>query len=159
MQGNNVQNNVSSNNKNVVSSNNQKVNQIPQNNIIQKQIDYTKVPVVNTVNNLIVTAVNLGASDIHFDPTDNGIIVRYRIEGILRNFAFLPLEIKQNVITRIKIMAGMNITETRLPQDGAIKDKLNGKDLDMRVSSLPTKRGEKIVIRILDYSMSLKGIE
>ena len=159
MQGNNVQNNVSTNNKNVVSSNNQKVNQIPQNNIIQKQIDYTKVPVVNTVNNLIVTAVNLGASDIHFDPTDNGIIVRYRIDGILRNFAFLPLEIKQNVITRIKIMAGMNITETRLPQDGAIKDKLNGKDLDMRVSSLPTKRGEKIVIRIMDYSMSLKGIE
>ena len=56
-------------------------------------------------------------------------------------------------------MAGMNITETRLPQDGAIKDKMNGKDLDMRVSSLPTKRGEKIVIRIMDYSMSLKGIE
>ena len=69
------------------------------------------------------------------------------------------MDIKQNVITRIKIMAGMNITETRLPQDGGIKDIINNKDLDLRVSSLPTKRGEKIVIRILDYSMSLKGIE
>lgn len=117
------------------------------------------MPVVDAVNNIILTAVQLGASDIHFDPTDDGIKVRFRVDGILNNFAFLPIEIKQNITTRIKIMAGMNITETRLPQDGAIKDSIQGKDLDLRVSSLPTKRGEKIVIRILDYSMSLKGIE
>lgn len=134
-------------------------NNIPQGNNMQNNIDFTRVPVVTTVNNLIVTAVNLGASDMHFDPTEDGIIVRFRIDGLLRNYVSLPQEIKQNVITRIKIMAGMNITETRLPQDGAIKDKLNGKDLDLRVSALPTKRGEKIVIRIMDYSMSLKGIE
>lgn len=134
-------------------------NNIPQGNNMQNNIDFTRVPVVTTVNNLIVTAVNLGASDMHFDPTEGGIIVRFRIDGLLRNYVSLPQEIKQNVITRIKIMAGMNITETRLPQDGAIKDKLNGKDLDLRVSALPTKRGEKIVIRIMDYSMSLKGIE
>lgn len=136
-------------------NNKQNINNIPK----QENIDFTKIPVVTTVNNLILSAVQLGASDMHFDPTDEGIMVRYRIDGILKNYAFLPQEIKQNVTTRIKIMAGMNITETRLPQDGAIKDKLNGKDLDLRVSALPTKRGEKIVIRIMDYSMSLKGIE
>lgn len=133
-------------------------NQKPTNNT-PKNIDFTKMPVVNVVNMIIINAVNLGASDIHFDPTDEGINIRFRIDGQLNNYYFLPKEIKQNVTTRIKIMAGMNITETRLPQDGAIKDKLNGKDLDLRVSSLPTKRGEKIVIRIMDYSMSLKGIE
>ena len=147
------------NNNQNINTNIQNNNNIPQNNNMQNNIDFTRVPVVTTVNNLILAAVNLGASDMHFDPTDEGIMVRFRIDGLLRNYAFLPQEIKQNVITRIKIMAGMNITETRLPQDGAIKDKLNGKDLDLRVSALPTKRGEKIVIRIMDYSMSLKGIE
>ena len=126
---------------------------------MQNNVDFSKMPVVNAVNTIIITAVNAGASDIHFDPTDSGIWIRIRVVGILCTFTFLPNDIKQNIITRIKIMAGMNITETRLPQDGAIKDTINGKDLDLRVSSLPTKRGEKIVIRILDYSMSLKGIE
>ena len=126
---------------------------------INKNIDFTKIPVVDAVNMIIITAVDLGASDIHFDPTDDGINVRVRIDGILRDKFFLPKEIKQNITTRIKIMAGMNITETRLPQDGAIKDNIKGRALDLRVSSLPTKRGEKIVIRIMDYSMSLKGIE
>lgn len=124
-----------------------------------KGVDFSRMPVVNAVNTIILTAVNKGASDIHFEPTDSGITIRFRIDGILSVFTKLNKDIKQNVTTRIKIMAGMNITETRLPQDGAIKDKINGKDLDLRVSSLPTKRGEKIVIRIMDYSMSLKGIE
>ena len=126
---------------------------------INKNIDFTKIPVVDAVNMIIITAVDLGASDIHFDPTDDGINVRIRVDGILRDKFFLPKEIKQNITTRIKIMAGMNITETRLPQDGGIKDNIKGRALDLRVSSLPTKRGEKIVIRIMDYSMSLKGIE
>lgn len=148
---------------------NPNANNINNNNMMQRRnmatnnqsrnIDFTKMPVVNAVNTILLNGVALGASDIHFDPTDDGIVVRYRIDGVLNNFYFLPMEIKQNITTRIKIMAGMNITETRLPQDGAIKDKMNGRDLDMRVSSLPTKRGEKIVIRIMDYSMSLKGIE
>lgn len=124
-----------------------------------KNIDFTKIPVVDAVNRIIISAVNAGASDIHFDPTDEGITVRLRIDGVLNDYFLLPIDIKQNITTRIKIMAGMNITETRLPQDGGIKDKINNRDLDLRVSSLPTKRGEKIVIRILDYSMSLKGIE
>ena len=150
---NNISNRSIQNSINPNTANNQKSNNTP------KNIDFTKMPVVNVVNMIIINAVNLGASDIHFDPTDEGINVRFRIDGQLNNYYFLPKEIKQNVTTRIKIMAGMNITETRLPQDGAIKDKLNGKDLDLRVSSLPTKKGEKIVIRIMDYSMSLKGIE
>lgn len=141
------------NNNNMMQRNNMATNNQSRN------IDFTKMPVVNAVNTILLNGVSLGASDIHFDPTDDGIVVRYRIDGVLNNFYFLPMEIKQNITTRIKIMAGMNITETRLPQDGAIKDKMNGRDLDMRVSSLPTKRGEKIVIRIMDYSMSLKGIE
>ncbi len=150
---NNISNRSIQNSINPNTANNQKSNNTT------KNIDFTKMPVVNVVNMIIINAVNLGASDIHFDPTDEGINIRFRIDGQLNNYYFLPKEIKQNVTTRIKIMAGMNITETRLPQDGAIKDKLNGKDLDLRVSSLPTKRGEKIVIRIMDYSMSLKGIE
>ena len=150
---NNISNRSIQNSINPNTANNQKSNNTP------KNIDFTKMPVVNVVNMIIINAVNLGASDIHFDPTDEGINIRFRIDGQLNNYYFLPKEIKQNVTTRIKIMAGMNITETRLPQDGAIKDKLNGKDLDLRVSSLPTKKGEKIVIRIMDYSMSLKGIE
>lgn len=101
----------------------------------------------------------MGASDIHFDPTEEGINVRIRIDGILTTYYKIPSEIKQNIITRIKILSGMNITETRLPQDGAIKNDIKGMNLDLRVSSLPTKHGEKIVIRIMDYSMSLKGIE
>lgn len=161
-----VRNNVSSNINKVANTGN--VNQVnnankvtpgSNNNQNANVNDYTKMPVVDAVNRIILTAVHMGASDIHFDPTDDGIIVRFRVDGVLSNFTFLPRDIKQNIITRIKIMAGMNITETRLPQDGAIKDKIEGKDLDLRVSSLPTKRGEKIVIRILDYSMSLKGIE
>ena len=167
---NNIQNNVANtnptfnnqinnkvNNTNFNNQLNNKVNNIPNN--IPANIDFSKMPVVTAVNTIIIYAVRLGASDIHFDPTENGITVRFRIDGILTNYFTLPLEIKQNVTTRIKIMAGMNITETRLPQDGAIKDKIEGRDLDLRVSSLPTKRGEKIVIRIMDYSMSLKGIE
>lgn len=158
----NINNNITAVNNSTNNINNKTNNPMNiQNNNSKnpKAIDFTKMPVVDAVNKIIITAVNLGASDIHFDPTETGITVRLRTDGILNDYFFLPLEIKQNITTRIKIMAGMNITETRLPQDGGIKDKINGKDLDLRVSSMPTKRGEKIVIRILDYSMSLKGIE
>ena len=158
MQQNNQTQMINPNANNINNNNMMQRNNMATNNQ-SRNIDFTKMPVVNAVNTILLNGVSLGASDIHFDPTDDGIVVRYRIDGVLNNFYFLPMEIKQNITTRIKIMAGMNITETRVPQDGAIKDKMNGKDLDMRVSSLPTKRGEKIVIRIMDYSMSLKGIE
>ena len=169
-----VNNNMQNVNRNIVPAANQAINNVNQNNKTSsintnntlmldsnntKKIDFTNIPVVDAVNKIIIAAVNMGASDIHFDPTDEGITVRLRTDGVLNDYFLLPNEIKQNVTTRIKIMAGMNITETRLPQDGGIKDKILGRDLDLRVSSLPTKRGEKIVIRIMDYSMSLKGIE
>ena len=126
---------------------------------MQSTIDFMNTPVVDVVNRIILDSVKAGASDIHFDHTENYLKVRIRIDGILNDYADIPNEVKQNIITRIKILSGMNITETRLPQDGAIKTELGGMDLDMRVSSLPTKKGEKIVIRILDYSRSMKGIE
>ena len=123
-------------------------------------INFLTTPVVDAVNGIIIDSVKMGASDIHFCiPTDTVLRVRLRVDGILDDYANIPEEVKQNIMTRIKILSGMNITETRLPQDGAIKTKLNGMDLDMRVATLPTKKGEKIVIRILDYSRSMQGLE
>ena len=126
---------------------------------MQSNIDFINTPVVDVVNRIILDSAKAGASDIHFDHSESCLKVRIRIDGVLNDYADIPNEVKNNVITRIKILSGMNITETRLPQDGAIKTELGGMDLDMRVSSLPTKRGEKIVIRILDYSRSMQGIE
>ena len=125
----------------------------------KKVINFETTPIVDIVNYILVTASKKNASDIHFDPADNHMKVRFRIDGKLDTFTIVPNAAKQNLIARLKIMAGMNITETRLPQDGAIRTVIEGISLDMRVSSLPTKRGEKIVIRIMDYSMSLKGLE
>lgn len=124
-----------------------------------KTFNFNKMPIVDVVNEIIIDAINNGASDIHFDPSEDMLRVRVRIDGVLQNYSSIPNSYKNNLITRIKILANMNITETRLPQDGAIKSVLKGINLDLRVSCLPTKRGEKIVIRILDYSMSLRGIE
>lgn len=124
-----------------------------------KIYDFAKMPVVEVVNDILVDASKRGASDIHFDPMDNHMKIRIRIDGQLIDYADVPNEIKKNLVTRVKIIAGMNITESRLPQDGAIKATLQGVPLDLRVSCLPTNEGEKIVIRILDYSMSLSGIE
>ena len=120
--------------------------------------DVEKTPIVDLVNEIIITGVKTRASDIHFDPMEDGLKVRMRIDGDLRDHTIIPKSTERNLITRIKLISGMNITENRLPQDGAIKGKIEQMDLDMRVSVLPTNRGEKAVIRILDYSMSLNGI-
>ena len=125
----------------------------------KKVINFETTPIVDIVNYILVTASKKNASDIHFDPADNHMKVRFRIDGKLDTFTIVPNAQKQNLVARLKIMSGMNITETRLPQDGAIRTVIEGISLDMRVSTLPTKRGEKIVIRIMDYSMSLKGLE
>lgn len=124
-----------------------------------KDFDYENKPVVDIVNEMIIDAINKKASDIHFDPTEEYLNVRIRIDGELLEYAKVPAFVKKNLLTRIKIISGMNITESRLPQDGAIKN-LNGiQDLDLRVSSLPIVDGEKIVIRILNYTMSSSGLE
>lgn len=124
-----------------------------------KQIDFTKLPITDIVNEIIYTAAEAGASDIHFDPKETTIKVRFRIDGILIDYTIIPENIRKNLIARLKIISGMDITESRLPQDGAIKTTIKDINLDMRVSSLPTNEGEKIVIRILDYSSSLNGLE
>ncbi len=124
-----------------------------------KEYNFTTTPIVDIANNIIIDAVSMNASDIHFDPAENYLKIRIRIDGELRDYSIVENKYKRNLITRIKLLSGMNITESRLPQDGAIKSNINGKDLDLRVSCLPTSYGEKIVIRILDYSMSFEGIE
>lgn len=120
--------------------------------------DVKNIPIVDLVNKIILYAVKARASDIHFDPTEEGLKVRIRIDGTLRDHTMIPDEYQRNLVTRIKLISGMNITENRLPQDGAIKGKIGDTDLDMRVSVLPTNEGEKVVIRILDYSKSLEGL-
>ncbi len=127
--------------------------------VMFREFDYDNKPVVEIVNEIIEDSIKKGASDIHFDPEEKGINVRIRIDGELHDYCKIPESVKKNLTTRVKIISGMNITESRLPQDGAIKHLDDGKQLDLRVSSLPTIHGEKIVIRILDYSMSLAGLE
>ena len=124
-----------------------------------KEFNFEKLPIVEIANEIIIDAVNKGASDIHFDPSKEALKIRFRIDGILSDYSIVPSKYKRNMISRIKMIAGMNIMETRLPQDGAIKSKIGDRLLDLRVSTLPTNNAEKIVIRILDYSMSLAGLD
>ena len=121
--------------------------------------DMTKTPVVNVVDDIIANASRAGASDIHFDPREDFLMVRIRVDGDLQDYTKIPKIYERNLITRIKLIANMNITESRLPQDGSIKGTIQGINLETRVSTLPTNEGEKCVIRILDYSRSLQGID
>ena len=123
-----------------------------------KTFDFQKMPIVDILNDILVDSTKRGASDIHFDPYVDHLLIRIRIDGILHDYAEVPKDVKDYLITRIKTISRLNITESRLPQDGAIKTTLQGVDLDLRVSSLPVSNGEKIVIRILDYSMSMAGL-
>ena len=121
--------------------------------------DFTKTPVTQVADYIIIAASKHNASDIHFDPRENGMMVRFRIDGDLQDYTFIPKAYERNLTTRLKLLANMNITESRLPQDGAIKGTFGDKYLDMRASDLPLNEGEKIVIRILDYTRSLQGID
>ena len=145
----------------IVNTNNNVTNEINNTspNTFMKSFDYDNVAITDIVNSVIVDSIDKSASDIHFNPTEDGIVIRIRIDGELRNYAKVPAHVKKNMITRIKILAGMNITESRVPQDGAIKQRILDKDVDLRVSSLPTNMGENLVIRILDYTMSSQGID
>ena len=110
----------------------------------------SEAPVIKLVNHIISKATEMGASDIHLEPFAKDLILRYRIDGILHDFEAPPKRLNSALCTRIKIMAKLDISERRLPQDGRIKLKVQGKDIDMRVSTLPTLYGESVVIRILD---------
>lgn len=96
--------------------------------------------------------IRLGATDIHIEPTPDSIIVRYRIDGILREGPKFPKQLQSPVITRIKVLAGLNIAENRLPQDGRLRLDLGNREVDLRVSTFPTVHGEDLVLRILDRS-------
>ena len=121
--------------------------------------DFTKTPITQVADYIIIAASQKGSSDIHFDPREDGLMVRFRIDGDLQDYTLVPKSYEKNLVTRLKLLANMNITETRLPQDGAIKGQFGEEYLDMRVSCLPVSDGEKIVIRILDYTRSLQGID
>lgn len=121
--------------------------------------DFTKTPVTQVADYIIIAASKLKTSDIHFDPREDGMMVRFRIDGDCQDYTFVPKAYEKNLTTRLKLLANMNITESRLPQDGAIKGEFGGTYLDMRVSALPLNEGEKIVIRILDYTRSMQGID
>jgi type IV pilus assembly protein PilB len=107
-------------------------------------------PVVKFINSLLADAVQRGASDVHIEPYEEELRIRYRIDGVLREMVSPPLRMKAALISRVKILADLNIAERRIPQDGRIKMKMGHRVIDFRVSSLPTLFGEKIVLRILD---------
>ena len=125
---------------------------------MMRTFDFAKMPIVDIINEILVDASKKGASDIHLDPYEDHLLIRIRIDGVLMDYAKVPEQYQDYLVTRIKTIAKMNITESRLPQDGAIKETLEGIDLDLRVSSLPVSTGEKIVIRILDYTRSMAGL-
>jgi general secretion pathway protein E len=120
-----------------------------------------EAPIIRLVNTFIKQAVTDRASDIHVEPYEKDLVVRFRIDGILYNMYTPPKKYQGAVISRIKIMANLNIAENRLPQDGRIQLKIAGKDIDIRVSTFPTYYGERIVLRILnksDMSFDLSSI-
>ncbi len=110
----------------------------------------SEAPVIRLVNMIISRAIELQASDIHFEPFENSFHIRYRIDGVLHDMESPPKSLQAAVISRIKIMSKLNIAERRLPQDGRIKLRVMGKEIDFRVSTLPTLYGESVVMRILD---------
>ena len=114
----------------------------------------SEVPVIRLVNLMISRAVESHASDIHLEPFERDLRLRYRVDGVLHNMDSPPNPLRAAIISRIKLMAKLNIAERRLPQDGRIKLKVLGKEIDLRVSTLPTMYGESVVMRILDRSNS-----
>ena len=110
----------------------------------------SEAPVIRLVSLIITNALEMRASDIHFEPFENRLIVRYRIDGVLHEVESPPRRLSAAVISRIKIMAMLDIAERRLPQDGRIRLRVQGKEIDLRVSTVPTMHGESVVMRILD---------
>ena len=117
-----------------------------------------EAPIVRFVNLLITQAIQDGASDIHLEPTETDLRVRFRIDGVLHEVMRAPRHIRAGVISRLKIMSDINIAERRIPQDGRLSVTAHGRKIDLRVATLPTVRGEKVVMRILDNSTTRLGL-
>jgi general secretion pathway protein E len=118
-----------------------------------------EAPVIRLVNSILFQAVKQRASDVHIEPFERDLIVRYRVDGILYNVLTPPKRIQPSITSRVKIMAGLNIAEKRLPQDGRIRVTIAGKNIDIRVSVIPTAHGERIVMRLLDKTSILLKLE
>lgn len=125
---------------------------------IQQNMDADS-PVVKTVNQLIYQAVQTGASDIHIDPQEDGLRIRYRVDGMMRTERILPPHMQNVIVARIKVMSSLNVAERRLPQDGRVEMEVDFRKVDIRVSTLPTIHGEKVVLRILDLSNALTDLD
>ncbi|MEZ4401695.1 MAG: type II secretion system ATPase GspE [Kofleriaceae bacterium] len=117
-----------------------------------------EAPIIRWVNSLMFQAVKERASDIHIEPGEKDVVVRFRVDGALREAKRAPRKFLASILARVKIMAGLNIAEKRLPQDGRIRRKIAGKDVDMRVATVPTATGERITTRLLDRSSVLLGL-
>ena len=119
-----------------------------------------EAPVVKFVNKMLVDAIRMGASDLHFEPYEKTFRVRFRVDGVMQKMASPPVQLASKIAGRLKVMSQMDISERRIPQDGRIKLKISkNKAIDFRVNSLPTLFGEKLVLRILDPSSAMLGIE
>jgi len=115
-------------------------------------------PVIKLVNSLLFRAVKEKASDIHIEPYEKDMVVRYRTDGILYDIFKPPKKLQNAITSRIKVMANLNIAEKRLPQDGRIPLKVGGKDIDIRLSSVPTTFGERLVMRLQDKSSQVREL-
>lgn len=118
----------------------------------------SEAPVVRLVTHVIEEAAKLRASDIHIEPFADRLALRYRVDGVLRDMPPPPVTLAKAVVSRIKILAGLNIAERRLPQDGRVQHAVSGRRLDLRVSTLPTVHGESVVIRLLDGSVGARDL-
>lgn len=116
-------------------------------------------PAARVVEKLLVRAVQERASDIHFEPMEGSLIVRFRVDGMLKKIVSLPKSLQPSVITRLKILSNLKLDEQRLPQDGRFQTQIDQSKVDIRVSSLPTVNGEKVVLRLLNKSSNLLGLE
>jgi type IV pilus assembly protein PilB len=132
---------------------------MPEDQVIDLQRVGDDTPMIKLVNTMISQAVREGASDIHIEPDAEVLRIRYRVDGILREVMTPPRNLQAGVVSRIKIMADLDIAEKRVPQDGRIQMKVGEKDVDIRLSTLPTIFGEKMVMRLLDKSSILLGLE
>jgi general secretion pathway protein E len=125
----------------------------------QDLLDATdEAPIIRLVNSVLFQAVRQRASDIHFESFERGLVVRYRIDGVLYPVLTPPKHLQASIIARLKIMAGLNIAEKRLPQDGRFAIRTSGKDVDLRVSVLPTSHGERVVLRLLEKENRLLNL-
>ncbi|MDO8445487.1 MAG: type II secretion system ATPase GspE [Deltaproteobacteria bacterium] len=118
-----------------------------------------EAPVVRMVNSLLSKGLQKRASDIHFEPFERDARVRFRVDGILHEIQSIQKGIYPSVVSRVKVIAGMNVAEKRLPQDGGIRVRIAGKDVDIRASTIPTSFGERVVLRLLDRERVLIGLE